>query len=217
MTPQMPIGCQVSIMRWPGRSVETVRPCNWRERPTAKSQMSIISCTSPCPSETILPASMEAHELTATGRRHLAPFEEGFRGARDRRLHVGGRGFGKMPDHLPGDRGAAGEPVRHEGGSRNTEPRENGARFLGGRREDGIELIGEGVRHHGLERMNGFSQAFIGKARAPLPTGSLTLKAEAASIQPGSGLAERLSLFVAFIMLSRGRHSWRGRMRREKA
>ena len=108
MTPHTPIGCQVSIMRWPGRSVETVRPCNWRERPTAKSQMSIISCTSPRPSETILPASMvtrrprsdlggaqlladEPHELASAGCRHLPPGEEGGRGARERRLDVGGR------------------------------------------------------------------------------------------------------------------------------
>ena len=52
-----PSGCQVSVMRWPGRSEAMARPYNWRERPTAKSQMSIISCTSPRPSETILPTS----------------------------------------------------------------------------------------------------------------------------------------------------------------
>ena len=57
MTAHGPIGCHVSIMRWPGRSEAMVRPCSWRDRPTAKSQMSIISCTSPSPSETILPAS----------------------------------------------------------------------------------------------------------------------------------------------------------------
>ena len=43
MMPTTPSGCQVSIMRWPGRSVAMVRPYNWRDRPTAKSQMSIIS------------------------------------------------------------------------------------------------------------------------------------------------------------------------------
>jgi hypothetical protein len=58
--------------------------------------------------------------------------------------------------------------------------------------------------------MDGFSQAFISKAPGALSIGSLTLKAEGASIQPGSGLDEKLSLFVAFIMLSRGRHSWCG-------
>ena len=52
-----PSGCQVSVMRWPGRSEAMARPYNCRERPTAKSQMSIISCTSPKPSETILPTS----------------------------------------------------------------------------------------------------------------------------------------------------------------
>ena len=52
-----PSGCQVSVMRWPGRSEAMARPDNCRERPTAKSQMSIISCTSPRPSETILPTS----------------------------------------------------------------------------------------------------------------------------------------------------------------
>ncbi len=52
-----PMGCQVSAIRWPGRSEAITRPCNCRERPTAKSQMSIISCTSPRPSETILPTS----------------------------------------------------------------------------------------------------------------------------------------------------------------
>ncbi len=57
MTPTTPSGCQVSIMRCCGRSVAMVSPCSWRDRPTAKSQMSIISCTSPRPSETILPAS----------------------------------------------------------------------------------------------------------------------------------------------------------------
>ena len=58
MTPTTPIGCQVSIIRWPGRSEAIVRPYNCRDRPTAKSQMSIISCTSPRPSCTILPDSM---------------------------------------------------------------------------------------------------------------------------------------------------------------
>ena len=52
-----PSGCHVSAIRWPGRSEAMTRPCNCRDRPTAKSQMSIISCTSPRPSETILPTS----------------------------------------------------------------------------------------------------------------------------------------------------------------
>ena len=59
MTAHGPIGCHVSISRWPGRSLAIVRPCSWRDRPTAKSQMSIISWTSPRPSERILPASID--------------------------------------------------------------------------------------------------------------------------------------------------------------
>ncbi len=59
ITPTTPSGCQVSISRWPGRSEGMVRPYSCRDRPTAKSQTSIISCTSPAASERILPASME--------------------------------------------------------------------------------------------------------------------------------------------------------------
>ena len=43
ITATTPSGCHVSINRWPGRSDGIVRPSSWRERPTAKSQMSIIS------------------------------------------------------------------------------------------------------------------------------------------------------------------------------
>ena len=57
MTPTTPSGCQVSISRCPGRSDGIVRPYSCRERPTAKSQMSIISWTSPRASEVILPTS----------------------------------------------------------------------------------------------------------------------------------------------------------------
>src|SRR4051812_19265537 len=57
MTPTTPRGCQVSIRRCPGRSDGIVRPYSCRDRPTAKSQMSIISCTSPRASEVILPTS----------------------------------------------------------------------------------------------------------------------------------------------------------------
>ncbi len=57
ITPTTPTGCQVSIIRWPGRSDAIVRPYSWRDRPTAKSQMSIISCTSPSPSDRIFPVS----------------------------------------------------------------------------------------------------------------------------------------------------------------
>ncbi len=57
MTATGPSGCHVSSMRCPGRSDAMVRPNSWRERPTPRSQMSIISCTSPRPSDTILPVS----------------------------------------------------------------------------------------------------------------------------------------------------------------
>ena len=57
MIAQGPSGCQLSAIRWPGRSEAMARPCNCRDRPTAKSQMSIISCTSPRPSDTIFPTS----------------------------------------------------------------------------------------------------------------------------------------------------------------
>ena len=59
ITPTTPSGCHCSIIRWPGRSEAMVRPNSWRDRPTARSQMSIISWTSPRPSERILPASID--------------------------------------------------------------------------------------------------------------------------------------------------------------
>jgi hypothetical protein len=43
MIPVGPRGCQVSIIRWLKRSLAMVRPYNWRESPTAKSETSIIS------------------------------------------------------------------------------------------------------------------------------------------------------------------------------
>ncbi len=66
ITAHGPIGCHVSISRWPGRSLAIVKPCNWRDKPTAKSQMSIISWTSPWPSERILPASIETSSPSAS-------------------------------------------------------------------------------------------------------------------------------------------------------
>ncbi|MNK95660.1 hypothetical protein D3C87_1159070 [compost metagenome] len=57
ITPHSPNGCQVSRIACAGRSEAIVSPCSWRESPTAKSQMSIISCTSPSPSWRILPDS----------------------------------------------------------------------------------------------------------------------------------------------------------------
>jgi hypothetical protein len=47
MIPTMPSGCHCSYIRWPGRSECVITPYSWRDRPTANSQMSIISCTSP--------------------------------------------------------------------------------------------------------------------------------------------------------------------------
>ena len=59
MIPTGPSGCHCSYMRWRGRSDAIVNPYNCRERPTAKSAMSIISCTSPSPSARILPTSID--------------------------------------------------------------------------------------------------------------------------------------------------------------
>ena len=53
-----PSGCQLSSIRCPGRSLAMVNPYNCRDSPTAKSQMSIISCTSPSASDNGLPHSM---------------------------------------------------------------------------------------------------------------------------------------------------------------
>src|SRR5215469_1821254 len=66
MTATGPAGCHCSIMRWPGRSDAMVRPYSWRERPTAKSQTSIISCTSPRPSCRIFPFSMVTRRPSAS-------------------------------------------------------------------------------------------------------------------------------------------------------
>ena len=58
-TPTGPSGCHCSIIRCRGRSDAIVRPWSCRERPTAKSQMSIISWTSPRPSVLIFPISRD--------------------------------------------------------------------------------------------------------------------------------------------------------------
>ena len=47
MIPTIPRGWYCSYIRWPGRSLCIVNPYNCLDKPTAKSQMSIISCTSP--------------------------------------------------------------------------------------------------------------------------------------------------------------------------
>ena len=57
MIPTTPIECHCSLITWPGRSEGIVCPFNWRDKPTAKSQMSIISWTSPYPSCKDLPIS----------------------------------------------------------------------------------------------------------------------------------------------------------------
>ena len=57
ITPTTPSGCHCSYMRCCGRSECMVRPYSMRDWPTAKSAMSIISCTSPSPSALILPFS----------------------------------------------------------------------------------------------------------------------------------------------------------------
>ncbi|MNN37639.1 hypothetical protein D3C81_1515970 [compost metagenome] len=65
ITPHRPYGCQVSRIACCGRSEAMVSPCSWRDRPTAKSQISIISCTSPSPSCRILPVSSDTSRPSA--------------------------------------------------------------------------------------------------------------------------------------------------------
>ena len=57
MMPIGPNGCHCSYIRWRGRSEVMVSPYSWRDNPTAKSAMSIISWTSPSPSALIFPIS----------------------------------------------------------------------------------------------------------------------------------------------------------------
>ena len=66
MTATTPAGCQVSISRCPGRSDGMVRPSSWRDSPSAKSQMSIISWTSPRASERIFPTSTVTRSASAS-------------------------------------------------------------------------------------------------------------------------------------------------------
>ena len=83
MTPTTPSGCQVSISRWPGRSDGMVRPYSCRDRPTAKSQMSIISWTSPSASEVILPTSRlirVAEVVLVLGEQLAEPLDQGAAG-----------------------------------------------------------------------------------------------------------------------------------------
>ncbi len=66
MMPTRPSGWYWSYMRWPGRSECIVAPYIMRLWPTAKSAMSIISCTSPSPSGLILPISSATSEPSAS-------------------------------------------------------------------------------------------------------------------------------------------------------
>ena len=72
MTPTTPSGCHVSISRWPGRSTASCGRRAGGDSPTAKSQMSIISWTSPRASLVILPASM----VTSSARSALCSVEQ---------------------------------------------------------------------------------------------------------------------------------------------
>ena len=130
-----PSGCQVSIIRWPGRSWAMVRPYSWRDRPTAKSQMSIISCTSPRPSCRILPdpgspdgqrrlvarSSSPNRRTSSPGAaaRHVAPDPERRLGRDDLGLDRRRRVVGDAPSGSP----SAGEGDRH--------PRKRGYRRTG--------------------------------------------------------------------------------------
>ena len=123
MTPTTPSGCQVSINRWPGRSEAMVLPYSCRERPTANSQMSIISCTSPRASEVILPASIvtsvreiglvldeqlaqPGHQGAPDGCRGGAPRRKRLRGFGYRGVGLFWSGLGDGEQHLTGDGGA---------------------------------------------------------------------------------------------------------------
>ena len=97
MTPTGPSGCHCSNIRCSGRSLAIVSPWSCRDRPTAKSHMSIISWTSPSPSAEDLaglqrdePAEVvlvlaERHadladDLAPARRRDHPPGQEGLRG-----------------------------------------------------------------------------------------------------------------------------------------
>src|SRR5579864_4324358 len=55
--PTIPSGCHCSYIRCWGLSLCIVNPYSCRDKPTAKSQISIISCTSPNPSCRLFPIS----------------------------------------------------------------------------------------------------------------------------------------------------------------
>ena len=122
MIPIGPSGCHCSSIRWLGRSLAMVRPYNCRDRPTAKSHMSIISWTSPSPSVRILPVSRVtsrprsdlraesrsdlADDLATAGRRDQPPRFEHLAGTGDDPLVIGDRG------HANRGQGTSGRRVR---------------------------------------------------------------------------------------------------------
>mmetsp|Transcript_10673 Transcript_10673/g.14365 ORF Transcript_10673/g.14365 Transcript_10673/m.14365 type:complete len:205 (-) Transcript_10673:3-617(-) len=59
MMPMLPIGFHYSKIMWSGRSLGITLPPTVRDMPTAISQISMYSCTSPSPSVLILPISRE--------------------------------------------------------------------------------------------------------------------------------------------------------------
>mmetsp|Transcript_4487 Transcript_4487/g.3760 ORF Transcript_4487/g.3760 Transcript_4487/m.3760 type:complete len:287 (-) Transcript_4487:252-1112(-) len=66
MQPITPRGFQTSIMKWPGLSDWMTLPENILESPQAMSAASMYSCTSPSPSDLILPISSEIKEPRAS-------------------------------------------------------------------------------------------------------------------------------------------------------
>src|SRR5688500_9735396 len=75
ITPTIPSGCHCSYMRCIFLSECMVSPYNCRESPTAKSHMSIISCTSPQPSWRLFPISYETSLPSASLlRRKASPY-----------------------------------------------------------------------------------------------------------------------------------------------
>ncbi len=66
ITPIGPKGSHCSISRCCARSLGIVSPCNCLDNPTAKSAMSIVSCTSPSPSDRIFPTSSDTRAPSAS-------------------------------------------------------------------------------------------------------------------------------------------------------
>ncbi len=113
-----PSGCQVSVMRWPGRSDAMARPYNCRDRPDGEiADVDHLLHFAEALGDDLADLqghqrakgffrgaqlfAEQAHELAPARRGDLAPGEEGCVGALDDRRHVGGR---RLPD--AGDLGA---------------------------------------------------------------------------------------------------------------